>query len=446
MKRHLKYTRATLLCLGLVAFSTLCLVMALDLFGQSPQSNQMAALPQIVLSSVTPASALPGETVTITGSGFGDVQGSSTVTFGTVPASVMAWSNYAITVRVPTLGPGAVSVSVQVGGIFSSPAHLSVRTGAVPAISISRLAGPFSWSSTGPLVHAIPNSTHPILAVKDPTVVFFNNRWHVYATTSNGSAWSMMYINFPTWQQAAAAQPYYMDATPGFTGYHAAPEVFFFRPQNKWYLIFQSPQPQFSTTSDLSKPNTWTVPRNFFATQPTNVPNWIDFWVICDAANCYLFFTGDDGNFWRSQTSIQNFPSGFNTPVLVMKASNRFDLFEASNTYFVKGLNQYLTLVEGLDGSGRRYFRSFTANSLSGSWTPVSQANTGAQPFAGFNNVRFDSGVNAWTTDFSHGEMLRAGFDETLTIDPNNLQYLYQGTSSHPSSYIQIPWQLGLLH
>ncbi|HYA64371.1 MAG TPA: hypothetical protein VED66_14300 [Candidatus Sulfotelmatobacter sp.] len=39
-----------------------------------------------------------------------------------------------------------------------------------------------------------------------------------------------------------------------------------------------------------------------------------------------------------------------------------------------------------------------------------------------------------------------AGYDETLTIDPTHLEFLYQGTSSHPSSYIQIPWQLGLLH
>jgi hypothetical protein len=328
-------------------------------------------------------------------------------------------------------------------GVNSGTANLSL---VINAGITSKLPGPFLWSSTAPLISAVPDATHPIIAVKDPSVVFFNNLWHVYATTSTGSAWGMQYINFPTWSQAAAATPYYMDENPGFAGYHAAPEVFFFRPQNRWYLVYQSPQPQYSTADDLSQPSTWTTPQNFFASQPSNVPNWIDFWVICDATNCYLFFSGDDGSFYRSETSIQDFPSNFSTPVLAMKSANPFDLFEASCTYNLQGLNQYLAIIEAIDSSGRRYFRSFVANQLDGAWTPNPNANTSAQPFAGINNVTFDSGVTPWTVDISHGEMIRAGYDETLTIDPTNLEFLYQGTSSHPSNYIQIPWQLGLLH
>jgi len=343
-----------------------------------------------------------------------------------------------------TAAIGTYPLTVQAyDGVNSSSAGLSL---VINAGITSQLPGPFSWSSTAPLISAIPDATHPILAVKDPSVVFFNNLWHVYATTSTGSAWSMIYLNFPTWQQASSAKPYYMDANPGFVGYHAAPEVFFFGPQNKWYLIFQSPQPQYSTTDDLSQPATWTTPQNFFASQPANVPNWIDFWVICDSVNCYLFFSGDDGSFYRSQTTIQSFPANFSTPVLVMKSANPFELFEASNTYAMQGLNQYLTLIEAIDGSGRRYYHAFVANQLAGDWTPIPTASTSAQPFAGINNVTFDPGVTPWTVDISHGEMLRAGYDETLTIDPTHLQYLYQGTSSHPSNYAQIPWQLGLLH
>jgi hypothetical protein len=345
-----------------------------------------------------------------------------------------------------TAATGTYPLTVQASdGVNSSSANLSlvINAGITPAVS-----GPFSWSSTGPLISAIPDATHPIIAVKDPSVVFFNNLWQVYATTSTGSAWNMQYINFPTWQQASSAQPYYMDENPGFVGYHAAPEVFFFRPQNKWYLIFQSGQPQYSTADDLSQPATWTTPQNFFASQPANVPNWIDFWVICDAQNCYLFFSGDDGRFWRSQTTIQDFPSGFGTPVLVMQAANQFDLFEASCTYYLQGMNQYLTIIEALGGpNGNRYFRAFVTDQLNSEhWTPIPTATTFAQPFAGINNVTFDAGVTPWTADISHGEMLRAGYDETLTIDPTHLEFLYQGTSSNPSSYSQIPWQLGLLH
>jgi len=51
-----------------------------------------------------------------------------------------------------------------------------------------------------------------------------------------------------------------------------------------------------------------------------------------------------------------------------------------------------------------------------------------------------------WTLDFSHCEILRTGYDETLQIDPNNLQFLYQGDNpaANAPSYSQIPWQLGL--
>ena len=43
-------------------------------------------------------------------------------------------------------------------------------------------------------------------------------------------------------------------------------------------------------------------------------------------------------------------------------------------------------------------------------------------------------------------EVIRTGYDETLQIDPNNLQFLYQGAdpAANAPSYSQIPWQLGL--
>jgi hypothetical protein len=43
------------------------------------------------------------------------------------------------------------------------------------------------WTSTGPLVAPIQDTTHPIVSLKDPSVVYFNGRWHVFATTANTS-------------------------------------------------------------------------------------------------------------------------------------------------------------------------------------------------------------------------------------------------------------------
>jgi hypothetical protein len=209
------------------------------------------------------------------------------------------------------------------------------------------MTGPFQWTSTRALLSAIPDAAHPIVSVKDPSVVYFNNRWHVFATTANTSgAWGMVYLNFKDWNEAASAKPYFMDATPNY-GYHCAPEVFYFRPQKKWYLISEWGA-QYSTTDDITKPETWTPPKDFFAPDTPGLKNGLDYWVICDSSNCYFFFTDDTGHFYRSQTTLQNFPRGFSNPVLVMQAANAADLFEASNTYKIKGTNQYLTLIEAM--------------------------------------------------------------------------------------------------
>lgn len=327
-------------------------------------------------------------------------------------------------------------------GKHSATATLSLKVNVKPAIQ-----GPYHWSSTGPLIAPISDATHNNVSIKDPTVVYYNNRWHVFATTASTSkVWSMVYMNFADWSQAGSAPQYYMNNTPGY-GNHAAPEVFYFRPQKKWYLISEW-GPQYSTNDDISNPQGWTKPQDFFVKKPAGVGGWIDYWVNCDERNCYLFFTNDAGSFFRSRTSIQNFPQGFDTPVLVMKAARGFDLFEASNTYKIKGTNQYLTLIEGIStDSGKRFFRAFVTDHLDGDWVEVPDAGSWDTSFMADKNVTFEAGVTPWTIDFSHGEMIRDGYDETLTIDPKNMQFLYQGldTNQRKLDYVLQPWRLGIV-
>lgn len=338
---------------------------------------------------------------------------------------------------------GSYPLTVQAtDGKHSATAMLNLKVKVKPAIT-----GPFHWSSTGPLIAPISDAAHNNVSIKDPTVVYYNNRWHVFATTASTSkVWSMVYMNFADWSQAASAPQYYMNNTPGY-GDHAAPEIFYFRPQKKWYLISEW-GPQYSTNDDISNPQGWTMPQNFFAKKPAGVGGWIDYWVNCDDKNCYLFFTNDAGSFFRSKTSIQDFPKGFDTPVLVMKAARGFDLFEASNTYRIKGTNQYLTLIEGLStDSGKRFFRAFVADHLDGDWVEVPGAGSWDAPFMADKNVTFEAGVTPWTIDFSHGEMIRDGYDETLTIDPKNMQFLYQGLDMNQRKvdYVLQPWRLGIV-
>lgn len=304
----------------------------------------------------------------------------------------------------------------------------------------------FKWTSSNKLISPIPDKDHPILSVKDPSVVYYDNKWHIYATTADEKgSWHMVYLNFADWSEAASAKPYYLDQNPNLLGYHCAPQVFYFTPHKKWYLIFQSQQPQYSTADDLSKPETWTKPVDFFVGKPASVKDlWIDYWIICDDTHAYLFFTNDNGLLYRSSTPIEQFPKGFSEPVVAIKKT-KFELFEGSCTYRIKGTQKYLTLIEAFGPEGDRYYTAYVADKLDGEWRSL--ADTWANPFAAMTNVSFPPGGKPWTKDISHGELIRDGYDQTLTIDPDKLQLLYQGRDpeKQPKDYVKLPYAIGLL-
>ncbi|MFJ8468997.1 non-reducing end alpha-L-arabinofuranosidase family hydrolase [Streptomyces swartbergensis] len=315
------------------------------------------------------------------------------------------------------------------------------------ARSAAALPSRFSWNSSGPLISPKSDATHDIAGIKDPTVVRYNGKYHVFASTASSSGYNLVYLNFSDWSQAGSATHHYLDRSAIGKGYRAAPQVFYYAPQRLWYLVYQTGNASYSTNPDISNPNGWSAPRNFYSSMPDiikqNIGNghWVDMWVICDSANCYLFSSDDNGHLYRSRTTVGQFPNGFTNTVIAAQDS-KFALFEASNVYKVQGSNQYLLLVEAIGSDGRRYFRSWTTSNLAGSWTQLAASES--NPFARSSNVTFPSG--AWTRDISHGEMIRAGYDQTLTIPSCRLQYLYQGMNpSAGGDYNLLPWRLGLL-
>jgi len=323
----------------------------------------------------------------------------------------------------------------------------SSQPAAAPAESIqSPFAMPLKWKSSGVLVKPVSDDTHTIVSIKDPTIVRYNDLWHIYATVYSTSArtWSMAYLNFKDWSEAPNAKLTFIDVNPGLKGYHCAPHLFYFTPQKKWYLVFQSQQPQYCTTDDITRPETWTAPKNFFEKLPSSAPRLpIDYHIICDQTHAYMFFTGDDGRFYRSRTRIEDFPNGFGDIEIAIQ-DNRNNLFEGSMTYKIKGTNTYLTIIEAM--SPARYYRAWISNDLNGEWKPLPGADSWETPFAGINNVTFEDGVEPWTRDISHGELLRDNYNETPTIDPANLRFLFQGRDPKSNGrYELLPYQLGLL-
>jgi hypothetical protein len=305
--------------------------------------------------------------------------------------------------------------------------------------------GIFSWKASGPLVDvgAGVEAADPHVALKDPSIVFHEGRWHLFGTLRMRSGRVCMeYFNFTDWAQANAAPR----AVLSFTDkYHCAPQVFYFTPNRRWYLIYQLTDPArtpafgpcLSTTTDFADPKSWTQPQPMVTNAPEK-PKWIDFWVICDAAKAHLFYTSNDGHLWRRETKLAAFPLGWSEPSLTLQG----DIFEASHTYKLTGREQYLTLIEA-QAPGRRYYKAYLADRLEGPWRGL--ADTLAKPFAARENVQQ---APEWTASISHGELIRTGIDERLEVDPANLRFLFQGVSEadyRGAKYGGIPWRLGLL-
>ncbi|HEU4386222.1 MAG TPA: non-reducing end alpha-L-arabinofuranosidase family hydrolase [Blastocatellia bacterium] len=288
-----------------------------------------------------------------------------------------------------------------------------------------------TWTVGSPILFRARAEPFDHFAVKDPTIVFSGGRYHMFYTGANASGgWQMLYSSATTLDGFRTAAHTFLSAIG--ESYFAAPEVFFFEPDNLWYLIYQDGRfgAAYATTANIADPNSWSGPRSLGISGNLG---W-DYFVICDDAFCYMYNTPSDGSrrIYMRRTSIGNFPSGWGTPSVAVT-----DTFEGTNVYRSIADGQYYLVVEDLQDN--RYYELWRSTSAGGPWTKV------AEKWAWHGNLVYTSDM--WTTSVSHGEFIRAGVNQKLEInDINRVDFLIQGTTQLSCCpYQQIPWDLGII-
>lgn len=348
---------------------------------------------------------------------------------------------------MPSASGGAIATVVAAAGA-ALLAGLSMGGGQSTGGEGGGLKLPAAWEYTAPLILPEDRPTNRSVAQKDPTVVFAGGKWHVFMTVKLRGVSAIEYCSFAKWARANKAARTILKVSD--SKYYCAPQVFYFTPHRKWYLIYQVGVPgrkrmqiAYSTTADLAKAASWTKARSVFRSERDDPrrEGGLDYWVICDSRRAYLFFTTLNGKLWRMWTKLEEFPHGFGHLAVALRA----DIFEASHTYTLKGMGKYLTVIEANPG-GRRYYKAYLADRLDGRWTPLADSEN--KPFAGAANVRPAPGVKRWTDNISHGELIRDGNDQTLTVDPRKLRFVFQGALQKEKAgigYGKIPWRIGIL-
>jgi hypothetical protein len=210
-------------------------------------------------------------------------------------------------------------------------------------------------------------------------------------------------------------------------GYFCAPQVFWFSPQSKWYLIYQSGKgATFSTNTDISNSAGWSAGNSM------GFGDGIDFWCISDGVRVYCFYSSQDGTFTvkRRSTTVADFPFNWTDPDVA--ATNTF---EAVHVYKNVSDKHFYMIVEDIT----RHQELWEATDLGGIWTKLEEN------WAHKNNL-VDL-ADHWTDQVSHVELIREGYDEFMRVsDLNHCEMLIQGVvDGNYGDYGNIPYDLGII-
>ncbi len=257
-------------------------------------------------------------------------------------------------------------------------------------------------------------------AVKDPSIVFAAGKWHLFYTARGHKQYSIGYVSAK--QLGGLKNAPHLQLV---NAYAAAPQVFFYQPQQLWYLIYQTTasnyQPVYSTTRTIDDPASWSPPKPLVV--KADQEKWIDFWIICDDTRAVLFYTRDHRDVVAMTTTLADFPNGFAHAATVYSG-----VHEAVHVYRDK--RGFALLFELRNEDGSRKYGLARSRELLGPWTTVP----------------------GWTVEASHGELLRTGVDQRLQADVEHARFLIQelmpgehGESYSGKDYPELPWHLTLI-
>jgi hypothetical protein len=294
-----------------------------------------------------------------------------------------------------------------------------------------------TWMTSDPILLPGSGGSFDEIAVKDPSMVYFDGKWHLFYTARSNTEYTTGYVSAEDLTGLQAAQRFELKKIRGKSRYGCAPQIFFFEPQNLWYLIFQNRdsnyQPAFSTTKTISEPESWSKPLPLIR---KDVPDkWIDFWIICDEENAFLFYTQEHRAVFVRSTDLNQFPEEWS------KAKEVFSgIHEAVHIYKVIDQQEYHMIYE-LNHNGIRSFGLATAQYLTGPWKNVTDH------YATGEQLKYIGKKQTWTEMVSHGEVLRAGCNQKMEYQPDGCQWLIQGILLNEANgpYPSLPWKLGII-
>ena len=137
------------------------------------------------ISAVSPTSGQPGIQVTITGAGFGSSQGGGIVWLGSVPATVVSWSDTQIVAAVAPISTSG-NAQVEENGLFSNVVPFTVNTATISNVSPPTGVAGTQVTITGSGFGATQGSGQAWLGTGNAVVQSWSDT-QVVAVVSNGS-------------------------------------------------------------------------------------------------------------------------------------------------------------------------------------------------------------------------------------------------------------------